>query len=100
MSVKVVFTTDVLADLRSQRRQLLAGEREGWAERLFEEVEAVGRLLSHSPRAGPVEVRRGGREIRRLVTRSLPFVLWFYFRTRSRKVVVLRLFYVRQSREM
>jgi plasmid stabilization system protein ParE len=98
MKVRVVFSDDFRADLRSQTRRLVADDRLDWAERLFDEVERVARLLSGSPQAGPVETRRSGRSIRRLVLRKLPFVVWYHFQEPARRVVVLRLFHVRQRR--
>ena len=55
-------------------------------------------LLARFPEAGPVEALRGGREIRRVVLRRLPFVAWYHFRAPEKKVVVLRLFHLRQRR--
>lgn len=97
MKATVVFTDDFRSDLRSQTRRLLAEEKREWAERLIGEIELVARVLERSPKAGPVELRRGGREIRRLLLRRLPFVVW-YWETQGRRVVVLRLFHVRQQR--
>ena len=98
MKVEVVFTDDFRADLPGQTRRLVAEEKPDWAERLIGEIESVAMLLGGSPRAGMVETRRRGREIRRLVMRRLPFVVWYHLPARSRKVVVLRLFHVRQRR--
>lgn len=98
MNATVVFTDDFRADLRARTRRLLADDRRDWAGRLMEEVELLALLLGASPRAGAVELRRDGREIRRVVLRRLPFVVWYHFRSREKKVVVLRLFHVRQRR--
>ena len=98
MNAEVVFTDDFRADLLAQTRRLVAEEKVDWADRLIEEIESVARLLGSSPRAGLVETRRRGREIRRLVMRRLPFVVWYHLPAGSRKVVVLRLFHVRQKR--
>jgi plasmid stabilization system protein ParE len=62
------------------------------------EVESVALLLERFPESGPVEVRRSGREVRRLILHKLPFVAWYHWRERVRQVVVLRLFHVRQRR--
>jgi plasmid stabilization system protein ParE len=98
MNAEIVFTDDFRADLRAQTRRLVADDRPDWGERLIEEVELVARLLASSPLAGSMELNRGGRSIRRLVLRRLPFVVWYHWAERSRKVVVLRLFHVRQLR--
>jgi len=98
MNAEAVFTDDFRADLRAQTRHLIEDDRPDWAERLIEDVELVGRLLASSPLAGAMEVERAGRSVRRLVLRKLPFVVWYHWPERSRKVVVLRLFHVRQSR--
>lgn len=97
MSAKVVFTGDFRSDLQAQTRWLLSGERPEWAVRLVTEVELAAERLRQSPEAGPA-MRRGTREIRHLLLRKLPFVLWYHWQKRGRKVVVLRLFYVRQKR--
>jgi plasmid stabilization system protein ParE len=99
MTVRVVFTKEFRADLRAQTRWLLAEDKPDWAERLIDEVEAAVVLLGASPAAGPVEVRRQNREVRRLVLRRLPFVAWYHWRAAARKVVMLRLFHARQRRD-
>ncbi|TMA20280.1 MAG: hypothetical protein E6J85_10230 [Deltaproteobacteria bacterium] len=98
MNAEVVFTDDFRSDLRAQTRRLIAEEKRDWAERLIEEIELAARLLGAAPRAGAVERQRGRRSIRRLVLRNLPFVIWYAWMARSRKVVVLRLFHARQQR--
>jgi plasmid stabilization system protein ParE len=98
MNAKVVFTDDFRSDLLAQTRRLIAREEWDRAERLVEEIELAARLLASVPRAGAVEQIRGRRSIRRLVLRNLPFVVWYTWGARSRKVVVLRLFHVRQQR--
>jgi plasmid stabilization system protein ParE len=98
MNVRVVFSEDFRADLRSQTRRLVADDKLDWAQRLIDEVALVARLLGASPRAGPVETTRSGRSIRRVVFRRLPFVVWYHFQESARTVVVLRLFHVRQRR--
>jgi plasmid stabilization system protein ParE len=98
MKAEVVFTDDFRADLSEQTRRLIAQERRAWAETLVEEIEAVARLLGQSPGSGPVELRRQGRAVRRLVLRNLPFVAWYHWDAKGRRVVVLRLFHVRQRR--
>ena len=85
MKAEVVFTSDFRADLRAQTRRLVFEEKREWAEMLIEEIQAV-------------RARQTRRQIRRLVMRRLPFVVWYHFRARSKKVVVLRLFHVRQRR--
>jgi plasmid stabilization system protein ParE len=92
----VVFARAFASDVQSRVRWLLAQDREEWAIRLGAEIEAAASLLNAAPRAGVVVRRDSAREMRRLVLRSLPFVL--FYSLRGRKVVVLRLFHVRQSR--
>jgi plasmid stabilization system protein ParE len=98
MKAEVVFTGDFRSDLLAQTRHLVAEDKREWAERLVDEVELAARLLANAPRAGAVETQRKGRSIRRFVLHGLPFVLWYHWRERSRRVVVLRLFHVRQRR--
>jgi len=98
MKAEVIFTKEVRNDLNSQTRRLVAEDKEDWAERLIDEIEMAATLLRHTPLAGAIETRRGKREIRRLVLRGLPFLVWYSFQARSKKVVVFRLFHVRQRR--
>ena len=98
MNFEVVFTDAFRSDLRAQTRRLLEDEKADWAERLIDEIEEAAMLLARFPEAGPVEALRGGREIRRVVLRRLPFVAWYHFRAPEKKVVVLRLFHLRQRR--
>jgi hypothetical protein len=98
MNVRVVFTDDFRADLRSQTRRLLAEHRWDWAQRLLAEVELAAMLLGCSPEASPIETTRSGRSIRRLLLRKVPFVVWYHWQKAARKVVLLRLFHVRQRR--
>lgn len=98
MKVEVVFTDDFRADLLGQTAQLVAQGREEWAERLMEEVEAAASLLVRFPRSGQVELRRQRQALRRVVFRRLPFVAWYHWDAKARRVVVLRLFHVRQRR--
>jgi plasmid stabilization system protein ParE len=98
MKVRVVFTDDFRKDLAARTRRLVIEDRRDWADRLIEEIESVATLLAASPHAGPIEMQRGRRAIRRLVLRKLPFVVWYTSHERSRSVVVLRLFHVRQRR--
>jgi plasmid stabilization system protein ParE len=98
MKAEVVFARDFRNDLNSQTRRLVAEAKEEWAERLIHEIEMAAALLGNIPLAGAVETHRGKSEIRRLVLRGLPFVVWYSFQARQRKVLVMRLFHVRQSR--
>lgn len=98
MKVEVVFTEDFRADLLEQTTELVAQGRQDWAERLIEEVEAAASLLVQFPRSGQVELRRQGRALRRVVFRKLPFVAWYHWDAKAGRVVVIRLFHVRQRR--
>ena len=98
MNAAVVFTEDFLKDLRAQTRRLLEEDKADWAERLIDEVEEAAALLGRFPEAGPVEARLGGHEIRRVLLRKLPFVAWYRWRAQEKKVVVLRLFHLKQRR--
>lgn len=98
MKVEVVFTGDFRADLLEQTAQFVAQGREDWAERLIDEVEAAASLLARFPRSGQVELRRRDQTIRRVIFRMLPFVAWYHWDAKARRVVVLRLFHVRQKR--
>jgi plasmid stabilization system protein ParE len=92
----VVFAREFRTDLQARTRRLLAEDREDWADRLMDEVAAAAALLANSPHIGPVESHQQGREVRRLLLRTLPFVVWYS--VRDKKVLVLRLFHVRQRR--
>jgi plasmid stabilization system protein ParE len=98
MSAEVVFTDDFRSDVLAQTRRLLAEDRRDWAERLMDEIEVAATLVSHSPGAGPVEERRGRRAVRQLLLRRLPFVAWYSWEEPAARVVMLRLFHVRQRR--
>jgi plasmid stabilization system protein ParE len=99
MSVaRVVFAEGFRSDVTAQTRRLISEDRDDWARQLMEEIDAATALLGRSPRIGLIEGRRGKREIRRLLLRSLPLVVWYVFQARQRKVIVLRLFRVRQRR--
>jgi plasmid stabilization system protein ParE len=98
MNAEVVFTDDFRSDLLAQTRHLLAEDKRDQAERLVNEIEVAATLLSQSPGAGPVEDGRGGRAIRRLLFRKLPFVAWYHWEEPAKRVVMLRLFHVRQRR--
>ena len=98
MKAEVVFSKDFRTDLLAHTRRLLSDQRPDWAERLMDEIESLALLLERFPESGPVELRRSGREVRRLVLHQLPFVAWYHWRARARQVVVLRLFHVRQRR--
>ena len=98
MRTAVVFTKDFRTDLLVHTRRLLADRRADWAERLMGEIESLAALLGRFPESGAVELRRSGREVRRMVLHKLPFVAWYHWRARAKQVVVLRLFHVRQRR--
>jgi plasmid stabilization system protein ParE len=98
MKLEVVFTEEFRADLLEQTARLIAEEKQDRAARLFEAVETAASLLAQFPRSGPIELRRQGRSVRRLVLRRLPLVAWYHFDAKARRVVVLRLFHVRQRR--
>jgi plasmid stabilization system protein ParE len=95
--MKVVFTAHFRADLSLQTRRLVGEGRSEWAARLIDEVDLSRRLLARSPLAGLVELERRRRQIRRLVLPHLPFVVWYP--VVRRRVVVQRLFHVRQRRQ-
>ncbi|HEX4384357.1 MAG TPA: type II toxin-antitoxin system RelE/ParE family toxin [Myxococcales bacterium] len=99
MKVKIVFDPGFRTDLYAQIDRLVAEGNEDWAQRLLEEIETAARLLSSSPLTGPIDLQRDGHEIRRLVLRRLPIVIWYSFQRRRRIVVVLRLFHTRQERK-
>ncbi len=96
MIARVVFTDDFRADLAAQTRWLMDQGRADWARRLIDEIAALAAVLERTPEIGAVELRREGREIRRLLLRRLPFVAWYHWS--GHKVAVLRLFHIRQRR--
>jgi plasmid stabilization system protein ParE len=98
MKAKVVFTAGFRDDFAAQTRRLVAEERPDRARRLLHELELAVRLLESAPQAGPVDARRGRRELRRLVLPRLPFLIWYFIQPRPKRVVMLRFFHARQER--
>jgi plasmid stabilization system protein ParE len=98
MKAKVVFTAGFRDDFTAQTRRLLEDERPDWAQRLLHELELAVKLLEAAPQAGPVDARRGRRELRRLVLPRLPFLIWYFIQSRPKRAVLLRFFHARQER--
>ena len=94
---RVRIHADFLGDLEAQLSWLASGGDTGRIERLEGGVEEVLELLSQFPGVGTLEAGDGTTNLRRLIMRTLPYVVWF--RTGgSPDVWLLRLFHVRQER--
>jgi plasmid stabilization system protein ParE len=95
--VRLRIHADFLSDLTSQLAWLAReGQRER-IDRLEGGIDEVIELLSEFPSVGVLEATEGRTQLRRLILRRLPFVVWF--RTGgSADVWLLRLFHVRQDR--
>ena len=92
VSVRRSFVLDLEAQLVWLRAQGLDDRVEGLRAGLAE----ARALLSRLPRAGAAVEERAGVELRKLLLRKLPFVVWYV--VEDGEVVLLRLFHVRQDR--
>jgi plasmid stabilization system protein ParE len=86
-----------LRDLSAQISWLEGEGRPGQIERLETGIDEVIELLSRLPRVGALDATHGAAELRRLLLRRLPFVVWFSTDA-APGVWLLRLFHVRQDR--
>lgn len=93
--VRIVDTFRV--DLRAQLSWLARVEEDGWIDGLRDGLDEVIELLALHPRAGALETRSPSTELRRIVLRRVPYVVW-YSVGRGKDVWLLRLFHARQRR--
>ena len=83
-------------DLRAQLRYLSdRGELE-WIATLDEDVLQAEQVLAQFPEAGRALANEGRPAVRRLRLRRAPYVVW-YTPAQRKRVVLLRLFHVRQK---
>ncbi|MFN0062124.1 MAG: type II toxin-antitoxin system RelE/ParE family toxin [Myxococcaceae bacterium] len=90
---QVVATSAFTSDLKAQIRWVESRHTVVWVQRLEQELESARDLLGAFPLAG-VNVSDAG-PVRKLLLRRLPFVIWYV--VRDGRVILLRLFHVRQS---
>jgi plasmid stabilization system protein ParE len=96
--VRVSARNSFVADVRAQVRWLRGQDEPERVVGLREGVQEARELLSQLPRAGALIDRDGDGELRKLVLRKVPFVVWYVFDERSAEVWMVRLFHVRQRR--
>lgn len=97
-SVRVSARDSFVADVRAQVRWLRRQDEPERVIGLREAVQEARELLSQVPRAGVSIDRDGDGELRKLVLRKVPFVVWYVFDEGSTRVWMVRLFHVRQRR--
>lgn len=96
-TARVRLHADFLRDLTSQLAWLVAKGEQGKIDHLEVGIEEAIALLSEFPLVGILEAAEGTLELRRLILRRLPYVVWFQAGP-SKDVWLLRLFHVRQDR--
>lgn len=88
---------DFLSDLNSQLSWLATKGDPGHIDHLEMGIEEAIALLSQFPGVGTLEASDGKPQLRRLILRRLPYVVWFQSGS-SKDVWLLRLFHARQDR--
>jgi plasmid stabilization system protein ParE len=84
-------------DVKAQVAWLEGEGRGDQTDGLEVALEEAVSLLASQNGVGALEASEGGLELRRLLLRRLPFVIWFQAGP-GREVWLLRLFHVRQAR--
>jgi plasmid stabilization system protein ParE len=84
-------------DVKRQIAWLESEDRPEWIAGLRTGLSEVRTLLSRFPTAGAPEGKRGEVELRMLVLRKLPFVVWYV--DEDGAIWLVRLFHTRQRRE-
>lgn len=95
---KVRLRDSFVADVRSQVRWLRRQDRAEQVIGLREAVDEARVLLTTVPRAGALLEQDGEGELRKLVLRNLPFVIWYV--VDATEVWCVRLFHIRQRRSL
>jgi len=96
---KIRYAADFARGLDAQLTWLASQGETAWIERLREGLDEAAILLSRHPQAGPLEESEGGSDLRRLVLRRVPYVIWYATLKGPRgEVWILRLFHARQRR--
>ena len=99
MKHRVRATEGFRADLRAQLTWLVKSDQEGWIEGLQEGLDEAFVLLEKHPGVGALEATAEDGDLRRLILRRVPYVLWYATERGSRSDVwLLRLFHTRQAR--
>jgi plasmid stabilization system protein ParE len=83
-------------DLRAQLAWLSVVDEGGWIEGLREGLDEAFGLLAEHPGVGSLEAKEGSSELRRIVLRRVPYIVWYA--TKGGDVWILRLFHARQHR--
>jgi len=90
---------DFRTDLRAQLAWLETAPDARWIDGLAAGIDEAIKLLSKQPGVGTLEAAEDGSELRRLILRRLPYVIWYSTEPHARgDVWLLRLFHARQSR--
>ncbi|MBI3183943.1 MAG: type II toxin-antitoxin system RelE/ParE family toxin [Myxococcales bacterium] len=95
-SRRVRLHPDFEADVRAQIDWLVTHRQARWLDNLDQGLQGVVELLSAFPGAGAVVGRREGRQLRRLLFRKGPYLVWYV--VDGNDVWLLRLFHARQRR--
>ncbi|MCC7541491.1 MAG: type II toxin-antitoxin system RelE/ParE family toxin [Deltaproteobacteria bacterium] len=100
MKRRVRFHARFRRDLRAQLAWLARNGETALIEALRAGLDEAARLLARHARAGAVEEAREGSELRRLILRRVPYVVWYVIASSDAgaDVWVLRLFHARQRR--
>lgn len=81
-------------DANAEIRYAIEHGEERWSRQLAEDIVDVERLLTDFPDAGRELDRIGETTLRKMKLRRCPFLVWYT--TDPQKVVIARLFHVRQ----
>ena len=92
-----VFHADFIADYQEQIEALAAKNDEGGIHGLWQGVTEACSLLSRFPLAGSAVETRGESTLRKLILRTIPFVVW-YLVPKGQPPTLVRLFHMRQRR--
>lgn len=85
-------------DLRAQLTWLVANGDPVYIESLQEGLAEVEALLARHPAVGALEARAASSELRRLLLRRAPYVVWYAWDPERGEIWLLRLFHRRQQR--
>jgi plasmid stabilization system protein ParE len=88
---------EFLSDLRGQLGYLVDRGEAEWILILQQDLADVEDLLRSFPDAGREVLIGRGAPVRRLRLHRAPYVVWYQVSARGRRVVLLRLFHVRQK---
>lgn len=96
---RVRLTTAFVADVEAQVQWMDGRFSEEQIAQLQAGLHEAAELLGRFPAAGALDDQSGLRQLRKLILRRLPFVIWYRSAVGRRgDVWLLRLFHVRQDR--